>query len=62
MSTTTTTTGAFDVEAFRRAIHERDAEAQLALYAQDAEIVTIDRTHPPAPRCGCGAARRSQRT
>lgn len=32
MSTTT----AFDLDAFKRAIEERDASTQLAMYAEDA--------------------------
>jgi hypothetical protein len=47
MSTTTT----FDLDAFARAIEERDASTQLAMYAPDAEISLADRlTQPGSPR------------
>jgi ketosteroid isomerase-like protein len=47
--TTTTTTTTF--AALRRAIEGRDAKAQVALYADDAEVRLIDRLNPPgAPR------------
>ena len=46
-----TTTSAFDLEALRQGIEGRDAEAMLSLYADDAELVEVDRTNPPkAPR------------
>ena len=42
---------AFDIEAFRRGYEEWDIEALLGLYADDVEIVQIDRDNPPgAPR------------
>lgn len=47
----TTTTQTFDLAALKRGIEERDASAQLALYAEDAEVTLIDRAAPPgAPR------------
>jgi ketosteroid isomerase-like protein len=45
MSTTETT---FAIETFRRGIEERDANALLDLYAEDAEIRIVDRTSPPS--------------
>ena len=46
-----TTTHSFDIDTLRRAIEERDAEAQLALYAEDAEVTLVDRVaQPSAPR------------
>lgn len=48
-TTTTTTTTAF--AALRRAIEGRDAESQLALYTDDAEVRLVDRLNPPgSPR------------
>ena len=38
----------FDFAALKRAIEERDAAAQLALYADDAEVRLVDRTNTPA--------------
>ncbi len=47
MSTATT----FDVTTFTRAIEERDASAQLALYSDDALVTLVDRNaQPGAPR------------
>jgi ketosteroid isomerase-like protein len=41
----------FDIGAFRRAYEEWDVEALLSLYADDVELVQIDRDNPPsAPR------------
>ena len=41
----------FDVETLKRAYEEWDIEALLGLYAEDFELVQIDRDHPPsAPR------------
>jgi hypothetical protein len=48
MSTTGTTSGQLDVEALRRAIEARDAAAQVALFAPDAELIMIDKAHPPS--------------
>ena len=49
MSTPTSTT--FDLTALKRAIEERDAAGQLALYAPDAEVRLVDRiTTPGRPR------------
>ena len=42
-----TVTG-FDLEALRRAIEQRDADALASLYADNAELVEIDNDHPPA--------------
>jgi ketosteroid isomerase-like protein len=46
MTTTATTT--FDVDALARAIEGRDAEAQIAMFTDDAVITTIDHEHPPS--------------
>ncbi|MDT7566260.1 MAG: hypothetical protein QOI50_7353 [Pseudonocardiales bacterium] len=43
-----TATATIDVTAFRRAIESRDATAQLAGYAADAELTIVDRDHPPS--------------
>jgi ketosteroid isomerase-like protein len=41
----------FDVEAFKRAYEEWDIEALLGLYADEVELIQIDRDNPPsAPR------------
>ena len=37
-----------DVEAFKRAYEEWDIEALLELYADDVELVQIDRDNPPS--------------
>lgn len=42
---------AFDFAELRRAIEQSDADALIRLYADDAELVTVDRDAPPsAPR------------
>ena len=42
---------AFDVDEFNRAYEEWDVDGLLALYADDVELVQIDRDNPPsAPR------------
>jgi len=52
-----TTKTAFDTEALRRGIEERDAETLRTLYAPDAEMTVIDRTSPPSrPRVLHGRA------
>jgi ketosteroid isomerase-like protein len=38
----------FEAEALRRGIEERDAQALLALYTEDAEVHVVDRTSPPS--------------
>jgi ketosteroid isomerase-like protein len=38
----------FDLEALKRGYEEWDIEALLALYAEDVELVQIDRDNPPA--------------
>jgi hypothetical protein len=48
MTTTTSTTTTFDVDALRRAVEGRDADGQLALYAPDAVIRTVDEQHGPS--------------
>jgi ketosteroid isomerase-like protein len=48
MAATSTT---FELDALRHGIEARDAESMLSFYADDAELVEIDRTNPPkAPR------------
>lgn len=43
-----TTTTSFDVKALTDAIQRRDAAAQLALYASDAEIQEVDQAGGPS--------------
>jgi ketosteroid isomerase-like protein len=44
-------TATFDIEVFKRAYEEWDIEALLGFYADDVELVQIDRDNPPsAPR------------
>jgi hypothetical protein len=38
----------FDLKAFARATEGRDAAGQLAAYADDAELRTVDATRPPS--------------
>jgi hypothetical protein len=41
----------FDLSAFKQAIQERDASAQLAMYAEDAKVTLVDRVaQPSTPR------------
>jgi ketosteroid isomerase-like protein len=41
----------FDLDAFRRGYEEWDLDALLALYADEVELIQIDRDNPPsAPR------------
>ena len=42
-----TTTG-FDLDAFKRGYEEWDIETILGLYAEDVELVQIDRDNPPS--------------
>src|SRR3954452_8604504 len=52
-----TTTTTLDVTALARAIESRDAAAQLAVYAPDAELVIVDALNPPSnPRVLQGSA------
>ena len=44
---TTDTTRGFDLGGLARAIEERDAAAQLELFADDAEVTLVDRANPP---------------
>ena len=46
MSTTQSTR--FDLEAMRRAVHDGDVGAMVALYADDAELTMVDQEHPPS--------------
>jgi ketosteroid isomerase-like protein len=46
-----TVQSAFDLEAFQRAYEEWDIPALLDLFAEDVELVQLDRDNPPsAPR------------
>jgi ketosteroid isomerase-like protein len=45
---TVKTSTAFDLEALRRGYEEWDVDALLALYADDVELVQIDRDNPPS--------------
>ena len=45
---TVTTAGTFDIEVFKRAYEEWDIEALLGFYADDVELVQIDRDNPPS--------------
>jgi hypothetical protein len=48
---TVQTTASFDLATFKRAYEEWDIEALLALYADEVELIQIDRDNPPsAPR------------
>ena len=48
---TVKTRTSFDLEAFRRGYEEWDTDALLALYADEVELIQIDRDNPPsAPR------------
>jgi ketosteroid isomerase-like protein len=42
------TSTAFDAAAFKRSIEQRDAPAQLAMFADDALVEVIDRMSPPS--------------
>jgi len=45
------TSTSFDLEAFSRGYEEWDVDALLALYAEEVELIQIDRDNPPsAPR------------
>jgi ketosteroid isomerase-like protein len=45
---TVETTTAFDVATFKRSYEAWDIESLLALYADDVELVQIDRDNPPS--------------
>jgi ketosteroid isomerase-like protein len=48
---TVTAATSFDLEAFRAAYEAWDTEGLLAMYADDVELIQIDRDNPPsAPR------------
>ena len=48
---TVQTTALFDVAAFKRTYEEWDIEALLSMYADEVELIQIDRDNPPsAPR------------
>ena len=45
---TVNTNTAFDLEAFKRGYEEWDVDALLALYADEVELIQIDRDNPPS--------------
>ena len=45
---TVKTSTAFDLETLRRGYEEWDVEALLGLYAEDVELIQIDRDNPPS--------------
>jgi|SoiMethySBSTD1v2_1073268.scaffolds.fasta_scaffold1277347_2 ketosteroid isomerase-like protein len=45
---TVKTSTSFDLEALRRGYEEWDIEALLALYADEVELIQIDRDNPPS--------------
>ena len=45
---TVTSVTKFDIDAFKRAYEEWDIEPLLAFYADDVELVQIDRENPPS--------------
>jgi ketosteroid isomerase-like protein len=45
---TVKTSTSFDLEAFRRGYEDWDIEALLALYADEVELIQIDRDNPPS--------------
>jgi ketosteroid isomerase-like protein len=45
---TVNTTTSFDLEALRRGYEQWDVEALLALYADEVELIQIDRDNPPS--------------
>ena len=52
------TSTSFDLEAFRRGYEEWDIDALLALYADEVDLIQLDRDNPPsAPRVRHGRER-----
>ena len=45
---TVKTATSFDIDAFKRAYEEWDIEVLVGLYADNLELVQIDRDHPPS--------------
>ena len=43
-----TTATTFDTGELKRAIEDRDAAAQLAMFADNAEVVVVDKANPPS--------------
>jgi ketosteroid isomerase-like protein len=43
-----TTATQFDPQALKRSIEERDADAQVALFADDATVEVVDKANPPS--------------
>jgi ketosteroid isomerase-like protein len=53
---TVKTSATFDLDTLRRGYEEWDVEALLGLYADDVELIQIDRDNPPsAPRSRHGS-------
>jgi ketosteroid isomerase-like protein len=44
----TETAANFDLDALRRATEARDAAAQLDMFADDAEVMLVDKDNPPS--------------
>ena len=42
-----TATASFNLARFARALEERDAELLTGFYVDDAELILVDRDHPP---------------
>jgi ketosteroid isomerase-like protein len=38
----------FNLDQLRQAVEARDADAQLGMFADDAEVVLVDSEHPPS--------------
>jgi ketosteroid isomerase-like protein len=52
---TVKTSASFDLDTLRRGYEEWDVDALLGLYADDVELIQIDRDHPPSsPRARHG--------
>ena len=51
-----------DFEALRRAAEHNDAEALAGLYAEDAEVLVVNRETRPAHRTCCAAGKLSLST
>jgi ketosteroid isomerase-like protein len=43
-----TTVNQLDIGELKRAIESRDAAAQVAMYAPDAEVIVVDKEHTPS--------------
>ncbi len=52
------TAGGLDFEALRRAIEQSDADSLTSFYAEDAEMLTVNRNSTPSSLRCCAARRR----